>query len=116
AAGPGSGATRIFTPPPPDGHVRGATTGEPLIPSPTSGSSPASMIPIFTGQPGSNALEWHPPSAHVIVPPVDLIAYTRPLANERMPVAPSAPSDVEVRLPAFIPPSSPVFARYSSFE
>src|SRR5947209_3009774 len=113
-AGPASGATPILSPLPPDGQLSGAITGDPLMPSPTSGSSPASMIPIFAGHPESNALEWQVPPEQLIVPPLDLIAYRRPLANERTPVAPTAPSDVEVRLPAFMPPSSPVFARYSS--
>src|ERR1700751_4978430 len=113
-AGPASGVTPIFSPLPPEGQVRGATTGEPLIPSPTSGNSPASMIPIFTGHPCSNASELHLPPEQVISPPVGLIAYTRPFANDKRRVAPSRPSEVEVRLPALIGPSSPVFARYSS--
>ena len=56
-AGPASEATPIFSPLPPLGQVSGATTGDPLIPSPTSGSRPASRIPIFTGQPGLKAVE-----------------------------------------------------------
>jgi hypothetical protein len=63
--------TATFIPSPPCGQVSGATTGEPLIPSPTSGSRPASMIPILTGQPSRNASELQralaqrkPPVAH----------------------------------------------------
>src|SRR5579859_8055874 len=55
--GPASGVTPILTPWPPSGQVIGAATGEPLMPSPTSGSSPASMIPIFAGQPLRKAEE-----------------------------------------------------------
>src|SRR5947209_174508 len=101
-AGPASGATPILSPVPPDGQLRGAITGDPLMPSPTSGSSPASMIPIFAGQPASNALDWHAPPEQLIVPPPALIAYSLPFANDRTPVAPTAPSEVEVRLPALM--------------
>src|SRR5437763_11052979 len=113
-AGPPSGVTPIFGPDPPEGHASGATTGEPLIPSPTSGSRPRSRIPTFFGQPLSNAVEWQAPPEQLILPPVDLIAYTRPLAKPSTPVWPISPSDAEVRLPAFMPPSSPVLTAYSS--
>src|SRR5947209_20250650 len=96
------------------GQLTGATTGEPSTPSPTSGSSPRSLIPTFFGQPGSNALEWHRPPEQVIAPPVALIAYTRPLANWSTPRAPIAPTAAEVSEPASSPPSSPVLTAYSS--
>ena len=41
-------------------------------------------------------------------------AYTRPLAKLSSPVCPSAPSEAEVKSPALIGPSSPVFTAYSS--
>src|SRR5947209_20291358 len=113
-AGPASGVTPIFGPCPPLGQLTGPTTGEPLIPSPTSGSSPASMIPIFTGQPDLYAVEWQVPPEQLMLPPVALIAYTRLLANENCPVAPRAPRLAEVKLPALIPPSSPELVKYSS--
>src|ERR1700694_4281445 len=124
--GPASGVTPIFIPSPPSGHVTGATTGEPLMPSPTSGSRPALMIPIFAGQPARNAVEvhfelsqWKPPVAHEDgspEQPLALIAYTRPLAKCRTPVLPSSPSEAAVVLAEFISPSLPALVRYSSFE
>src|ERR1700752_3490368 len=102
--GPASGVTPIFSPSPPSGQVTGATTGDPLMPSPTSGSSPASMRPIFTGQPSRNATEEHfaaahfkPPVAHVPgseEQPLALMAYTRLLPNSSSPLSPSTPSEV----------------------
>src|SRR5437660_12365021 len=93
-------------PDPPFGQVNGATTGDPLIPSPTSGSSPRSMIPTFFGHPGRKALGKRPP--------VPLITYTRPLAKPSTPVVPTAVSDAALAGPALIDPSSPVLTGYSS--
>src|SRR5258708_17770548 len=63
--GPASGVTPPFGPCPPSGQLSGATTGEPLIPSPTSGSRPALIRPIFAGQPGRIAAEVHCAPEHV---------------------------------------------------
>src|SRR6202035_2798245 len=122
--GPASGVRPIFMLWPPSGQVIGAATGEPLMPSPTSGSSPASMMPIFAGQPLRKAeeVQWAPAQA---IPPVAqeegseeqplaLIAYTRPLAKLRMPALPIRPSEAVVVLAALISPSSPLLTRYSS--
>ena len=73
-AGPASGVTPIFRPVPPLGQISGAATGEPLMPSPTSGRSPSSSSPTFTGQPAWKAVEEQVPPEQDIVPPVGLIA------------------------------------------
>src|SRR3954469_18666784 len=83
-------------------------TGEPVIPSPTTGSSSVLARPIFTGQPGRKAL---PPEAV----PVGLIAYRRLLPNDSAPVADSATSDAVFGPPALIGGSPPSPAAYSSF-
>src|SRR5258708_2189622 len=119
--GPASGVTPTFGPCPPSGQLNGATTGEPLIPSPTSGSRPALIRPIFAGQPGRIAAEGRaaalraPPepgrrrlaargcSEH---PPPAFIAYTRPLANSSR--LPSPRSDAVLVLELFSDPSPPL--------
>src|SRR5450755_1981327 len=103
-AGPASGVTAIFMPDPPLGQVSGATIGEPLIPSPTSGSNPRSTIATFFGQPGRNAC----PN----VPPLALIAYRRPLPNLSTEAA--SPSSAVIEGPKLAGPSSPTPAGYSS--
>ena len=84
------------------------------------------MMPIFAGQPSRKAeevqcasLQESPPVAQEEgseLQPVDLIAYTRPLAKWSRPVSPSTPSEVAVVAAALIEPSSPWPVRYSSLE
>src|SRR5882757_8546672 len=101
--------TPTLTPAPPLGQVRLASTGLPLIPSPTSGNSSASSRPIFTGQPGRNG--------EPLALPVLLTAYTRPLAG----LSSASPVTLATAVPLAVlryeplkPPSS--LARYSSLE
>src|SRR3984885_2800317 len=112
-------------PSPPSGQSTGATTGEPLIPSPTPGNKPAAMMPPFAGQPSRNTDELHFEPSHLNPPvahddgsdeqPPALIAYTRPLANVNRPEAPTTPSEAVFTPLAFSSPSLPAPARYSSF-
>ena len=48
--------------------------------------------------------------------PLALIAYTRPLANDSSPLAPTTPSELVVRSPALIELSLPCPVRYSSLD
>src|SRR3982074_1362627 len=68
-------------PPPlePQSIAAGPITGDPVIPSPTTGSSSALMRPIQTGQCARNGLgpaRFGPPGS-----PPGLIAYSRPFAS-----------------------------------
>src|SRR6187431_1331794 len=45
-----------FLPDPPEGQVAGPMIGEPVMPSPTTGSSSAKMKATFLGQPLTNGL------------------------------------------------------------
>src|SRR2546429_8770296 len=78
---PASGITPTLRPGPPLEQLIafGPTTGEPVMPSPTTGSSSALISPTLNGQPETNGLGPlvdGPPGA-----PVGLIAYRRPLAT-----------------------------------
>src|SRR5436190_22444932 len=92
------------------------------MPSPTSGSRPALMMPIFTGQPERKAAALHfalsqakPPFAHEgasVEQPLALIAYTRELP--KLSRLPSTPSEAVVVWEALISPSLPWPEMYSS--
>src|SRR5437763_14483533 len=94
------------------------------MPSPTSGSRPASISPIFAGQPPRNATDSHFEAAHLKPPvaheddseeqPPALIAYKRLLPNFSTPVLPITPSDAVFTAEALISPSLPWPEMYSS--
>ena len=72
---PASGITPTFGPLPPldpQSMAAGPITGEPVMPSPTTGSSSASMRPIFSGQWARKGLG--PPSCGPPGSPPGLIA------------------------------------------
>ena len=114
---PAPGITPTLRPVPPLEQliVFGPTTGEPVMPSPTTGSSSALISPTLNGQPETNGLGPlvdGPPGS-----PVGLIAYRRLLArlSGLAPLGswPSTPI-VGSKLPALRPPSLPSLTRYSS--
>src|SRR5215212_8954644 len=101
-AGPAAEIAPTFGPLPPVRQSTGPITGDPVIPSPTTGNSSLLMKASFFGHPGRYGSEptLGPPGS-----PWGAIAYRRVFANSSCPVAAIAESDAVFRLPMLVPPS-----------
>ena len=89
--GPAPGITPTFVPWPPNGQSTGPITGEPVMPSPTTGSSSVKIRPTFFGQPGRyglGPLTVGPPGS-----PSGSIANSRLLPKSSWPVCASSASE-----------------------